>query len=335
MDVKALERALDQERAASVYLLVGSDVTERSHALTRLQSRFVDPKLAEWCVISVDGTDATGSDVLDMVSTPPFIGDRRVVIVRSAQALVDEEALAAYVESPADFSVLVLVADAVDKRRKLYQLIKKHGIVMEFETPAAEQMPAIVARMAKERHVALDPAAAALLSVRAGDDMSRVRSELEKLALYAGDGGRVTLEEADRLVARGLPTLGQYAIFDFVDALAEGNGALALRRLDELLRCGEPALIVLTMIARQFRLLLAALAWQGGSPKALAKEMGLRSEYPAKKAFGQARRWSHREVTDALDACAACDAAMKRGVDGRRALEALTIRLACRIAGPT
>src|SRR5690606_13127029 len=114
----------------------------------------------------------------------------------------------------------------------------------------------------------------------------------EKLSLYAGEGGRVTIEEAEHLVSRGLPTLSQYAIFDFVDALADGKAGMALRRLDELLRCGEPPLLVLAMIGRQFRLLFAAIAWRGGSPKELAKEMGLRSEYPAQKALGQARRWS-------------------------------------------
>ncbi len=335
MVTKTMERAREQITDASVYLLVGGDVAERSKWVAQIQSRYVDPGFADWCVETVDGLEATGHDVLELVSTPPFIGERRVVIVRSAQGLADEEALVPYAESPAHFSVLVLIADSIDKRKKLYQAIRKHGKVVEFEAPATERLPGVIVRMAEERNFTLDPAALSLVVERSGDDMNRVKGEIEKLSLYAGDGGRISLKEADLLVSRGQPTLGQYAIFDFVDALAEGQVGVALRRLDELLRCGEPPLLVLTMIGRQFRLLLAAIAWQGGPPSELAKAMGLRSEYPARKALGQARRWKVDQVARALEACSECDVLMKRGMDGRRALEALTVRLACRIDAKT
>jgi len=309
--------------------LTGSDRAELAKALERIKSGLIDPELAEWCVAYVDGAEATGSDVLELVSTPPFIGDRRVVVVRSAEALDGAEALVPYVESPAPFSALILIASNVDKRTKLYQAVSRYGTVVACEAPPAEELPAAVARMAREKGFELEPAALALLVERAGDDMNRVESELEKLALYAGGGGAVSLEVADLVVSRGMPTLGQYAVFDFVDAIASGDGALALKRLDELLRCGEPPLVVLAMIARQLRLLLGAIAWQGSPPSVLAREMGLRSEFPAKKALGQARRWSADRLLQALEACADADASLKRGADGRRALEALTVRLAC------
>ena len=320
-----------QREGARVYLLVGSDADQRSRALAEIVDRFVDPDLADWCVARVDGLESTAQEVVDLASTPPFIGERRVVIVRQAEALEPAEALVPYVESPAAFSVLILIAEAIDRRTRLFQAIQKHGRVVVCEAPAAEEMPRVIARMARDLGVDLEPAALSLLVERTGDDAARARSEIEKLALYAGGRGRITLEEADLLVARGQPSLSQYAVFDFVDALAEGQPGAALSRLDELFRCGEPPLLILAMIGRQFRMLLAATAWQGGTARDLAGEMGLKSEYPARKALAQARRWSVDQLAAAIEACAECDGLIKRGMDGRRALEALTVRLAYKI----
>src|SRR5690606_9371797 len=82
------------------------------------------------------------------------------------------------------------------------------------------------------------------------------------------------------------------------------------------------------MIARQFRLLLAGLAWQGQRPEVLARTLALKSTYPAKKALAQARGWTLEQAASALEACAQCDAQLKRGADGRLALELLTVKLA-------
>ena len=313
---------------AGVYVIAGSDAAMKEKALQILQARLCDDASAEWCLVKVDGKEADGGRVLDLASTPPFLGGRRVVVVREAEALEEDERLIPFVEEPPAFSTLVLCYENVEKarQRKLFQVARKRGTLVEYDVPHASELPRRVARMAEEAGVALEPGAAEVLLERTGGDLVAVGRELEKLAAYAL-GARISPEEVSRLVASGRPELGQYAIFDFLDALAEGRSAEALARLDALLRGGEPPLLVLSMIARQLRLIYAALAFRGESPESVAHALGLRSVFPAKKGLAQAAGWTLELAAEAIGLCARCDGAIKSGADGRVALEELAVRI--------
>ena len=281
----------------------------------------------QWCLIKVDAEESAGADVLDLVSTPPFLGERRVVVVKAADRLPGDEALIPFVHDPPAFSTLILVSEGFDRRRKLYQAIKKSGLVLEYEAPKENDLTRRVLEMAQGLGLSLDRGAVAALVEKAGDDLERIAQELHKLSVYVDDGAPVDSVQIDALVGAGPPVLGQYALFEYVDALTEGAGAQALERLGRLIAAGEPPLVVLAMIARQFRLLLAATAWRGERPEAMAMALEMKSTFPAKKAMAQVRNWSLPQLIEALEACARCDALMKRGVDGRRALEILTVKL--------
>jgi DNA polymerase-3 subunit delta len=82
------------------------------------------------------------------------------------------------------------------------------------------------------------------------------------------------------------------SIFDMVDALATGDGRSAQRLLHQLLEA-QDAFSIWPMVIRQFRLLLLArevIDQHGGLPE-LQQALGA-SEFVAKKAMGQARRFS-------------------------------------------
>lgn len=328
MEIKALEAELKRGKLYGTYLVVGSDTPRRSQVIRLLEETLCPSGMREWCLVKVDGEESSGPEVMDLVSTPPFLGERRVVIVKEAGRLSDEEALIPYVENPPGFSVLILSAESVDRRRRLYRVIEQKGLVLMYETPKEGELHRRVREMARDVGLRLEPEAVAALLERAGDDLKRIDQELEKLSVYTGQGETVGRDQVDALVASSPAVLGQYEVFEYVDALTEGRGAAALERLSRLISAGEPPLLVLAMIARQLRLLLAATAWRGERPEAMARALGMKSSFPAKKAMAQAGAWSVDDLAEALEACAQCDAAMKRGVDGPRALEILTIKLA-------
>lgn len=326
MDWKRLEETVART-PAPVYVVCGSDAAAKERALRILQSKLCDEENAEWCLVKVDGRETPASQVLDLASTPPFLGRRRVVVVREAGALQDEESLVPFVENPPEFSSLVLYYEGEERGGKLFPAAKKRGTVLEFNVPPAAELPRRVAELAAEAGLDLDREAIDILVERTGDDLAKLGQELEKLAVYAM-GVRLSKEEVRRLVSQGSPVLGQYAIFNFVDALAEGRTSQALRELDSLLRAGQPPLVVLSMIARQMRLLYGALAFRGESAEYVAGALGLKSIFPAKKSLTQSAGWTPELVTQALELCARCDGAIKSGLDGRFALEELAVRIA-------
>lgn len=332
-ELSQLIRRLEKGPAVSTYLIVGSDEARKAQAVDAIVSRLSDPEYRAWNTERVDGAECDGAALFDLVSTAPMLGDRRLVIVSNAERLTGEEALLPFIAEPPGFSVLILVGNKAEKRSRLYAAVKQHGYIGEFEAPRGEAIARRVEALAEAAGVELGQGVAALVAQRVGEDAARLEQEVEKLAVYAGGDGKVDLVAAERLVAHGDPQLGEYALFDYVDALAEGRVAEALEQLHALLGAGKAPLLILTMIARQLRLLMAAHAWRGSDLNEAAGALGLKSAFPLRKASAQARRWSREEIVAALEACAAWDEAMKRGVDGRHALELLTITLARRDFG--
>ena len=94
----------------------------------------VDADLRAFNVDRLYGGETTGAAVVDAARTLPMMVPRRVVLLVHAERLLnpkkesdatarDLESLAEYVKAPVDTCCLVLVAEAVDKRRSLTRLL--------------------------------------------------------------------------------------------------------------------------------------------------------------------------------------------------------------------
>jgi len=74
-------------------------------------------------------------------------------------------------------------------------------------------------------HLELDPAAARLLVERMGPESLRLRNELERLALWAGESGQVTAADLEEMIA----DTSEAAVWTLSDAVIEGDARTALR----------------------------------------------------------------------------------------------------------
>jgi DNA polymerase-3 subunit delta len=111
----------------------------------------------------------------------------------------------------------------------------------------------------------------------AGSDLAALVGELEKLCLYAGE--QKEIKEADILTL--VQTSRQYGIFELTTAMGKRDRKLALKLLGNLLEAGEPALLIVTMMARHFRHLIIAkeLLSQGRSQQDISTALQWRNTY--------------------------------------------------------
>jgi DNA polymerase III delta subunit len=136
--------------------------------------------------------------------------------------------------------------------------------------------------------------------------------ELEKLML-AMPTGTIPLKAVQLLVAdRGLGSL-----FAFADAIVARSGPLAARHLGRAI--SEPGPMVVATLHRKMRDLAqihGAVIEEGKSVGQVARELHMH-EFPAGKLADAARRWSAREISDAITGLVELDAVSKG--DGERA----------------
>src|SRR5207245_3623100 len=99
-------------------------------------------------------------DLATILDPLPFCRRRRVGVVKDPDAwkAPEQERLAAYLEQGPPPSALILVAQGLDRRRKLYTTIRRIGEVQEFPRMSVRQLPSWIVEWARHAGRRLDGA---------------------------------------------------------------------------------------------------------------------------------------------------------------------------------
>ena len=138
--------------------------------------------------IDFDGKVATLAEVFDEVRGYSLMGGYKLVVVDPADDFVKahREPLERYAKSPVDHATLVLRAGTWH-RGNLDKLIAKVGAVIKCEPPKPAEAVSRLVRRAQDVHgITLDRPAASLLVDRLGVHLTRLYTEVDKLAAMAG-----------------------------------------------------------------------------------------------------------------------------------------------------
>lgn len=165
---------------------------------------------------------------------------------------------------------LILTAETVDKRKKIFKIIEKMGLVLHFGEIKGEAATKEILKLEAQKLLgscgkSMAPAAWIVLGRKTGFQLRPSLNELQKLISFVGE--RSVIEEKD--VEAVVGKTREDSVFDLTNALSEKNAAAALSALKALLDQGTHHLMILTMISREIRLLLQAsiLVRSGKLPK--------------------------------------------------------------------
>jgi DNA polymerase-3 subunit delta len=219
-----------------VYALVGSDgflQLQKLSAIARLLPRDAQR-------FDLDGDRATLAEVLDEVRSFAMFGSGKLVVIRNAEAFITRfrEHLEDYLAAPCDSATLVLRVEKLPATQRVYKLISKMGRIEDCNAPADPRSLAKWAiEQAKSAHrVTIAPDAAALLVELVGNDLGRLDSELEKLAI--GSDGRPIDAKS---VSGGVTFQREQEMWAMTNELAAGRPADALRRWRQLVQSDTSA----------------------------------------------------------------------------------------------
>ena len=221
-----------------LYVLLGDDDGEKS-AVAAEFAEMVDEGLRAFSVDRLFGLEIKADDLIDAAATLPMMAPRRVVIVLDAERLLipkregkaadaEQERLEAFVKNPPAHATIVFVCGPLDQRRRLVKLLLKEAQVVDCGTitdsPDAERW--VKARAEREK-IPLDTSAVRTLVERAGIDIGRLRTGLERVALYAMGQSKITGEDVRQVV----PAAAEAANFGIANAIERNDAATALREL--------------------------------------------------------------------------------------------------------
>lgn len=347
-----------------IYLLLDCDEFLTAQRLAELKAALGDAEMADLNTTVFSGGQAGAAEILGQASMMPFLAERRLVVAEGYLSHLDKRMAASqgtdsaahqeaarFLVGLADLpeqSDLVLIDGGLDKRRHLWRgftlpaqddrparpvpglqaLIQARQIQLESQgTPDPRALPGWIQQRAQSKQIAIEPRAVQMLATFVGPNLRQLDNELDKLASYAS-GRPVTPDDVALLVSDASEAM----IWDLTDALSQRNPRQAAHALQMLRRHDANPFYLLTMIARQYRIILKvkeAAARAAGRPANeydIAKQVG-ESPYPVKKALQQARSYSFEELEAILSRLLEADHAMKTGTDPDTAIDILIAEL--------
>jgi DNA polymerase-3 subunit delta len=154
---------------------------------------------------------------------------------------------------------LIITAETVDKRKRLFKTISETGIVLNFSRPRGEARQKnalmdtakdLLAQSGKK----LTPGAWTAIGRKTGFNLADSMKALETLITYTGD--KISIEESD--VEEVVGKTKEDTVFDLTGAIVAGKLDVALSNLKDLFNQGIHHVLILSMIAREIRFLLHA-----------------------------------------------------------------------------
>lgn len=276
------------------------------------------------------GEDAQPTAIVDACRTPPFLGDRRIVVVRDAGALDSEGAAAVldYLTDPLDTTSLVLVTDGAKLGTKLLNAVKKAGRIVaiaDLSKDAARKT--WIEEHLRSAGVKLDRGAKDLLVDNLGEDLGRLAGLLEILETTYGSGSTVSAGELSPFLGEA----GDVAPFALIDHLDAGNYEAALRLTRRLVTAGRHPLAILAIVHRHYSAMLRLDGLDVRSKDQAAEILGMHP-FPAGKAMSAGRRLGRDRIAEAITLLAQADLDLRGDSElpGEMVLEVLVARLCSR-----
>jgi DNA polymerase-3 subunit delta len=338
MSLEELRQRLDKDKAIPALLLLGDEPYLRDACRAALIEKFVPDAARTWAVSRFSAERGETRGALDQAQTLPMLSPRQVVFLEEAEAIerlgekAREETLeriVAYLQDPAPFTVLVIEAEKLDMRMLLGKKLAELTLVVEVglservdeRLDAAE---ALAKTMAKEQGVTFEKGAAEDLAEFVNGDLSRLKTEVEKLSTFATERKTIRREDVGLLVISERTT----TIWEVAELLASHQPRKALEFIDRLLREGEEPVLMVGGMAWMYRKLVEASEVRGVTNGwQAAKALGMRPEQ-AELAIRCARKISRERLLDGVQALQEADNRLKGGVkDVRAIMEFLVWRL--------
>ena len=272
----------------------------------------------------------------------PFLAEKRLVVVeglfsmfeargrrprgraassRGADTLSSWKGLDSYLELMPSSTILVFLDGRLNRGNSLLRKVRELLQVRELLPLTREALARWIRDRVSAKGGKVTPGAIALLSQMVGNNLWALDMELEKLTLYSTQR---SIQEADvRLL---VSQVREANIFAAIDALLDDKISIALPLMRRLREEGTEFSHVVSMIARQLRLVVLAreMLEHGLAGQQIGGRLGIGPDFAVKRTLAQARNHTHKKLVGLYQRLLETDLAVKSGkLDEELALDLL------------
>ena len=195
----------------------------------------------------------------DSADTPPAKGSESDTASMFVQA---------YENGIPQDNTLILLAEAVDKRKRLYKYIQEHGVILDLAVDSGGSAAAkrdqekvltgLIHNTLEKYDKKIDPKTLPVLLERVGFHPVAAVMEAEKLALYVADRKTITRDDIDAIIGR----TREEALYELTESVTSGKLEDGLLILDHLQNNGVHGLAILATLRNHIKKLLLIRSFQ-------------------------------------------------------------------------
>lgn len=289
--------AIKKGQISPIYFLFG----EEAYFIDKISDYIGDKVLTEeekgFNQMVLYGRDVSIDDIVGNAKRYPMMAERQVVIIKEAQHLSRTiENLCAYAENPQKSTVLVICYKykKLDKRKKLFKIIKKNGVIFESKKLYENQVSDWLRKHLLSRGYTISHKAALLLVEYLGTDLSKISKEIEKLKLALPQQTEITPEHIEEHI--GISK--DYNNFELKRAIGERDMLKATKIITYFAQNPKdnPFILTVTLLNSFFTQLLQYHGLNDHSPKSVASALRI-NPYFVNEIQAAARNYPMKKVS--------------------------------------
>ena len=304
---------LKARRFSPIYILMGEEAYYIDQITNYIAENVLTPAEQDFNLNICFGADVSAVQVTDMAKRFPMMAEYQVVIVKEAQNIHSLDALERYLKNPAKTTILVWCHKngKIDARKKVISLAEAHGVVFESKKLKEYQLAGFMQNYLAAKKITIEPKATQMMADHIGADLSRLTSELDKVALSLSENDkRITPD----IVEKEVGVSKNFNTFELRDAIVNRNVFKANQIVNYFIsnpKAGSLYSFLPLLFSYFQNLMIVFYSPNNKSESDIAQILGLKNNWGAKEYIIGMRNYSARKTMDIIAKIREVDAKSK------------------------
>lgn len=283
MTFEQIKAEIQARKFRQVYLLMGDE----PFFIDQLTEMLIDTVLPEeerdFNQTILYGAETNVPTVIALARSFPMMSDYQLVVIKEAQNLSKIDDLSIYVQNPLKSTILVInyKGGTIDKRKKLWAEVEKHGVSLESAKIPDYKMPVFITSYLQSKGLTTDSKAAQMLTDYLGNDLNKLANEVDKLLIALPATQRQITAE---IIEQNIGISKDYNNYELLKAIIDKDTFKVNQIADyfEKNPKNNPMIVTMSVVFNFFSNLMICYWAKDKTDKGLATELGFRNPYQGK-----------------------------------------------------
>ncbi len=293
MNNKDFANSLNNGDINNIIIVHGNELFLIDNLVESVLKKYLTDDFKDMNFLKFEKLDDNFDSFYENVITFPFMSEKKIILVEDASFFVAnakglddkyQEKLEELINSDYDHFVIIFIIknNKPDMRKKIVKTLNNKKAVIAINRLGEGELSRHIIKEFEKFNIRISPTNASYISLNCGYldyesilPLFDVNNEIHKIASHELGKKEVSREAIDLLLTKSLGS----TIFKLIDFICEGKKSLAYNMLLDMLESGTAIQVIITMIARQYRMLIKykVLIKKGYSPSEIEKDMKINS----------------------------------------------------------